>query len=171
MALIGMLNGIGLWLLGVPVPAALGLITALFTFIPNFGPIMWLVPAALMALTASPILPAYVALLHFGVQFVESYLVTPLVRQRTVSLTPAFTLTVQFVTGVLFGPLGLILAAVALVMAHRLVPWETPASRGGIPSSPGITAANQYRTAKSVSESPSRIASQKKPAVAAIRSM
>ncbi|HLX30955.1 MAG TPA: AI-2E family transporter [Casimicrobiaceae bacterium] len=136
MALIGMLNGIGLWLLGVPVPAALGLITALFTFIPNFGPIISLVPAALMALTISPILPAYVALLHFCIQFVESYLVTPLVQQRTVSLPPAFTLTMQLVTGVLFGPLGLILgaplAAVALVTAHRLVPWETPPPEVGL---------------------------------------
>lgn len=57
-------------------------------------------------------------------------LITPLVQQRTVSLPPAFALTMQLVTGVLFGPLGLILgaplAAVALVTAHRLVPWETP---------------------------------------------
>jgi predicted PurR-regulated permease PerM len=130
MAAIGILNGIGLWLLGVPVPVALGLITAIFTFIPNFGPIISLVPAALMALTVSPILPAYVALLHFGIQFVESYLVTPLIQQRTVSLPPGYTLIVQLVTGVLFGPLGLILAAplatFLLVTAHRLVPWETP---------------------------------------------
>lgn len=128
MALIGTLNGIGLWLLGVPAPVALGLITAFFTFIPNFGPLLSLLPAALLALTISPMLALYVTLLHFGIQFVESYLVTPLVQQRTVALPPALTLGVQLLAGVLAGPLGLVLAAplaaAGMVLVHRFVPWE-----------------------------------------------
>lgn len=131
MALIGALNGIGLWLLGVPAPVALGLITAFFTFIPNFGPLLSLTPAALLALTISPTLALYVTLLHFGIQFVETYLVTPLVQQRTVSLPPALTLGVQLLAGVLVGPLGLVLAAplaaTGMVVVHRFVPWETHA--------------------------------------------
>ena len=134
MALIGTLNGIGLWLLGVPAPVALGLITAFFTFIPNFGPLLSLLPAALLALTISPTVALYVTLLHFGIQFVESYLVTPLVQQRTVALPPALTLGVQLLSGVLVGPLGLVLAAplaaAGMVLVHRFVPWEA-ADRSG----------------------------------------
>ena len=134
MALIGALNGLGLWLLGVPAPIALGLITAFFTFIPNFGPLLSLVPAALLALTIGPTVALYVALLHFGIQFVESYLVTPLVQQRTVALPPALTLGVQLLCGVLFGPLGLVLAAplaaAGMVVVHRFVPWEMRGTPG-----------------------------------------
>lgn len=134
MSLIGVLNGIGLWLLGVPVPVALALITALFTFIPNFGPILSLVPASLVALTVSPMLAVYVVALHFSIQFVETYLVTPLVQQRMVALPPGLTLTVQLLSGLLFVTLGLILAAplaaAGIVVVHRLVPWETPPDAG-----------------------------------------
>ena len=134
MSLIGVLNGLGLWLLGVPVPITLGLITGLLTFIPNFGPILSLIPAALLALTISPMLALYVVLLHFSIQFVETYLVTPLVQKRTVALPPGLTLTVQLLSGILLGPLGLILAAplaaAGLVVVHRLVPWETPPDVG-----------------------------------------
>ena len=134
MALIGALNGTGLWLLGVPAPIALGLITMFFTFIPNFGPLLSLLPAALLALTIQPMLAVYVTLLHFGIQFVESYLVTPLIQQRTVALPPALTLGVQLLAGVLAGPLGLVLAAplaaTAMVLVHRFVPWERPSGRG-----------------------------------------
>ena len=133
MALIGALNGTGLWLLGVPAPIALGLITMFFTFIPNFGPLLSLLPAALLALTIHPMLAVYVTLLHFGIQFVESYLVTPLIQQRTVALPPALPLGVQLLSGVLAGPLGLVLAAplaaAGMVLVHRFVPWERP--RGG----------------------------------------
>jgi predicted PurR-regulated permease PerM len=139
MALIGALNGTGLWLLGVPAPIALGLITMFFTFIPNFGPLLSLLPAALLALTIQPMLAVYVTLLHFGIQFVESYLVTPLIQQRTVALPPALTLGVQLLAGVLAGPLGLVLAAplaaVGMVLVHRFVPWEKRSSTPGGPAS------------------------------------
>lgn len=38
MAEVGLLTGIGLWLLGVPLPFTLGLLTGLMNFVPNIGP-------------------------------------------------------------------------------------------------------------------------------------
>jgi predicted PurR-regulated permease PerM len=61
---------------------------------------------------------------YLVVQFTESYLVTPLVQQRTVRLPPGFTLGVQLVAGALFGILGLAfavpLAAAAKVLIREL---------------------------------------------------
>jgi predicted PurR-regulated permease PerM len=111
MAVIGVLTGMGLWLLGIPMPATLGVITALVTFIPNIGPILSVIPAALVALLAGPMAVLYVILLYAGVQLVETYLVTPKVQQDMVSLPPAVTLMAQLLAGVLAGGLGLVLAA------------------------------------------------------------
>jgi predicted PurR-regulated permease PerM len=40
MAAVGLLTGVGLWLLGVPLALTFGLLAALLTFIPNFGPLL-----------------------------------------------------------------------------------------------------------------------------------
>jgi predicted PurR-regulated permease PerM len=110
MALVGALTWLGLWLLGVPLALTLGIIAALLTFIPNIGPILSALPAMLLAYGQSQVLVLYVTLLYIAIQTVESYLITPLVQQRTVSLPPALTFAAQIVMGLLLGIPGLILA-------------------------------------------------------------
>ena len=105
------LTTIGLWLLDVPLALVLGLIAALFTFIPNIGPILSAIPAVLFGLTVSPQQALYVGLLYGGIQVVESYLLTPLVQRKTIELPPALTLAAQVLLGVTFGGLGVALAA------------------------------------------------------------
>ena len=110
MFLIGVLTWLGLMYLGVPLALTLGIIAALFTFIPNFGPILAVLPAALLALVESPTKSLYVLILYFIIQFIESYFVTPLIQQRAVSLPPVLTIIFQVLLGVLVGGLGLVLA-------------------------------------------------------------
>lgn len=127
MIVIGVLTAIGLWLLGVPMAVTLALIAALLTFIPNIGPILAVVPAALLALLQSPMQVVYVCLLYFGIQTFESYLLTPLVQRRTVSLPPALTIFAQVLAAVLLGGLALSLAtpmAAALVVLVRMLYLE-----------------------------------------------
>lgn len=124
MVVIGVATAIGLWLLEIPLALTLGVIAAALTFIPNIGPILSAVPAVLLGLAQSPGKALAVVLLYLGLQTVESYLLTPIVQQRTVSLPPALTLTVQLMLGVLAGGLGLLvatpLAAAALVLVQTL---------------------------------------------------
>lgn len=124
MAVIGVLTWAGLASLGVPLATPLALIAALLTFVPNLGPLLSLVPAVLLALVESPQLALYVQLLYAGIQFVETYLVTPLMEKRMVSLPPALTITAQVLFGVLAGFMGLLLAAplttAGLVLVRRL---------------------------------------------------
>jgi predicted PurR-regulated permease PerM len=62
--------------------------------------------------------------LYVAIQTVESYAITPLIQQRTVSLPPALIITAQLIMGVLAGGLGLALAtplaAAALVLVREL---------------------------------------------------
>jgi predicted PurR-regulated permease PerM len=122
MLFIGILTWIGLSILGVPLALTLGLIAALLSFIPNFGPIISVLPALLVAFVDSPIKAAYVAGLYLGIQMVESYLVTPYIERETVSLPPALTMIFQLSLVVTLGFMGLVLAApllaVILVVVH-----------------------------------------------------
>jgi predicted PurR-regulated permease PerM len=124
MIVVGVLTSIGLGLIGVPLALALGIIAALLTFVPNFGPILSALPAVLLAFVDSPMRALYVILLYLGIQTVESYLITPLIQQKTVSLPPALTISTQIGLGILFGAGGVVLAtpltAAALVLIKRL---------------------------------------------------
>lgn len=111
MAVVGVATVVGLWLLDIPLALTLGLLAALLTFIPNVGPILALLPAALLAFLISPIHAVYVILLYVGIQVVESYLFTPLLQKRTISLPPALTIFTQVIFGVIVGSLGFVMAA------------------------------------------------------------
>jgi predicted PurR-regulated permease PerM len=129
MFVVAVLTYVGLLLIGVPLALALTVIAGLLTFVPNFGPILSALPAILLAFVSSPMTAAYVALLYLAVQTVESYLITPLIQQRTVSLPPALTIVAQVAMGVLLGAGGVILAtpltAAALVIVRRVYIQDT----------------------------------------------
>ena len=124
MVIVGGITTVGLWLLGVPLAPALGLVAALAEFVPNIGPFLAFVPALVLALTESPTRALAVLGLYLGVQGFESYVLTPFVEKRAVALPPALTITSQVLMAVLAGGLGLALAtplaAAALVLIQRL---------------------------------------------------
>jgi predicted PurR-regulated permease PerM len=121
MAVVGIMTMIGLWILGIPLPFTLGVIAAVLSFIPNIGPIISVIPALLLALLDSPSKVLYVILLYIGIQTVESYIITPLIQKRAVSLPPALLISVQIMIGVLLGAFGLILATPLMVVIIVLV--------------------------------------------------
>lgn len=95
MLVVGILTGVGLWLLGVPLALSLATIAAAMTFVPNLGPLISLVPAALLAITVKPVLALYVVVLFAGIQIFESYLLTPIIHEKTIKLPPALTVFMQ----------------------------------------------------------------------------
>ena len=111
MLVTGLLTWFGLMLLGVPLSGVLALITAILGFIPVIGPVIAAVPAMLLALTQSPMLVLYVALLFFAVQFIEGNILTPMVQSEAADLPPALLLLAQILLGAWYGLLGVALAA------------------------------------------------------------
>jgi predicted PurR-regulated permease PerM len=122
MSVVGVLTGIGLFLLGVPLALALAVLAGLFTFVPYFGAIVAAVPAMLVALTVSWQDSLWVLAVFIICHTVEGYLVSPLVQRRTVDLPPAASILSMTILGTIFGPLGVILGtpvAAALLVAIR----------------------------------------------------
>ena len=119
MVVVGMITAIGMTLLGVPVPLALGVLAGLLTFIPYFGAVVAGLPAVLVALTVSPTVALYAVGVFLLCHLVEGYVLSPLVQKRLVELPPALTLLSMAAAGTVFGPLGIILgtpmAAAAMV--------------------------------------------------------
>ena len=121
MVLVGVLTTLGLWWLDVPLALTFGLLAAALTFIPNFGPVLAVVPPAVLALATDPTQAAYVVLLYLAIQTVESYAVTPLIQRRTVSMPPALTIMSQVVLGVLVGAIGVAVATPLTAAAMTIV--------------------------------------------------
>lgn len=121
MAFVGVLTGAGLWAIGVPLALLLGFVAGLLAFIPNLGPIIGAAPAILLALPEGGQAVLLVVGVFLVVQSLESYVVSPLLQQRTVSLPPALIVGVQMLMGILFGLIGLVLATPLAAVALTLV--------------------------------------------------
>jgi predicted PurR-regulated permease PerM len=111
MAVVGVLTWIGLQLLGIRMALVLAVLAFFLDFISHLGPIIAAIPAVLVALLEGPMEALYVILLYIAVQSFESYVVSPIVFQKTVSVSPVATLLSIVLFGILVGPLGVVLAA------------------------------------------------------------
>jgi predicted PurR-regulated permease PerM len=137
MLLVGLLTGLGLWLIGVQSYLALAFLAALLEFIPFFGPLLAAIPAILLALLISPADALLVAALFLVVQQLEGNLISPIVQQHAVELPPALLLFSLLAFGLLFGLLGFVLAeplTVAIfVLIKRLYVREALGTRTPMP--------------------------------------
>jgi predicted PurR-regulated permease PerM len=119
MLVVFVLTAIGLSIVGLPMWLTLALIAGLLNFIPNFGPLIAMIPAVLLAFMQGLDKALIVAGLYILIQVVESNLITPSVQKKLIQIPPALIIIAQLVMGVLTGGWGLVLATplVAIIMA------------------------------------------------------
>ncbi|MBB5984831.1 AI-2E family transporter [Sphingobium lignivorans] len=110
MAVTGVLTGILLTLVGIPMATLLGVLTFMLAFLPNIGAILSGVLITLVGFSVDVQHGLFAIGIYFAVQTVESYLITPTVARRAVDIAPAIVLGAQILFGTLFGVLGLALA-------------------------------------------------------------
>lgn len=121
MTIVGVATALVMWLLGIPLPASLGILAALLTFIPNIGPLLATVPQMILALNVGAQAVLFVLLFNLILQTVESYLITPIIQRHEVALPPILTIAAQLVMGVLIGIVGVMMAAPLMVAGMVLV--------------------------------------------------
>ncbi len=126
MAWVAAATMVGLWLLGVPLALTLGLFAGLVKFVPYIGPIIAVIPAALLALMppGGLMMVLFVLALYLGINMIDDHVVLPLLQWHTMWLPPALAIAGQILLGGLWGALGVLfampLAAVLLVLVKML---------------------------------------------------
>ena len=118
--IVGLLIGLGLWVVGVPFALLLGILTGLLGLIPYVGIVVSLVPPVLLALASNPMDVLWVMVVYLLVLQLEADLIYPVVMSRAVSLHPAAIIFGLFVMSVFFGFVGLLLV-VPLVAALQVM--------------------------------------------------
>lgn len=121
MVAIGIITGIGLWMIGVPSPVALGLIAAVLEFVPFIGPILMAIPAVLLAATIDMETTLMTVGLYLVIQQIEGNVIMPFVQEKSVNLPAALTMFALFAMGGLFGIVGVLMAAPLTVVIFVMV--------------------------------------------------
>jgi predicted PurR-regulated permease PerM len=121
MVIVGLLTALGLQLVGIPSPIALGLVAGLFSFVPYLGPVLSVLPAVLVASVLGGTEVLYVLFVYGTIQLLESYLMAPLVQQQAVHIPPATVITAQFIGGIGAGAVGVLLATPLTIVVIVLV--------------------------------------------------
>ncbi|MGK3951738.1 AI-2E family transporter [Microbacterium sp. I2] len=116
-------------LIGLPFPALMAVIAFVITLIPLFGSVIFWVFATAVAFFSSP-----AQALIFGIAYLvyiqlESYVVSPRVMNRAISIPPALVLIGALVGGTLMGILGVLLAlpviaSILLVIREIVIPRQ-----------------------------------------------
>ena len=119
--LLGMaIEGFGTWILlwigGVPLAALLGILTGLLAFLPNIGAIISGVLIILVGFSGGIETGLFALGVYIFVQFIDGYIIVPMIAKRAVDLAPALVLGAQILFGTLFGIIGLALADPIIAM-------------------------------------------------------
>ncbi len=124
MALLGVTVGFGLFVLGVDLWLGIAVLTALLTFIPFIGPLIAAVPVVAVGFAAGMQTGLIVLVGYVVIQNIEGSVIGPMIQQKAVNLPPALLIALQVLLSVIFGVVGLILAApltiVAMVAVQKL---------------------------------------------------
>ncbi len=108
--LVGILTGLGLFILGIRFYFILGLLAAVLNIIVYIGPYLAAFPAILIALTYSWQTAIIVAIMYIVIQVIDAFILTPILLGRAVDLRPFSIILALLIGGTLYGILGVLLA-------------------------------------------------------------
>jgi predicted PurR-regulated permease PerM len=118
--IIGSLTALGLFLLGVDFPLALGALAGLLELVPFIGPIVAAVPMALVALLKSPTTALLSLAFSIALHQFESEILVPNIMRSQTDISPLIVLIAFSAGYTIGGPFGA-LVVIPLVAALRAV--------------------------------------------------
>jgi predicted PurR-regulated permease PerM len=124
MLLLGVMTFLGMWLIGVPLPFALAVMSGVAVFVPYIGPVIAMIPGLLLAFSVKPVLAFYAFCVYLVVLTIEANVSQPLLQRWAVKLPPLFNLLAILAFAPLFGIWGAVLAtplAVALWVLIQMI--------------------------------------------------
>lgn len=124
MFIIGLLDGIILLFMGIPYALVLAVWGGLTEIIPYVGPWLGLIPAAIIALSISPLKGLLVLIAYVAVQQIEANFLAPKIMGKAVGLSPVIIILALLAGAKLMGIMGMLVAVpVAAVIAVLISEW------------------------------------------------
>jgi predicted PurR-regulated permease PerM len=123
MLILGVMYGVGLWLVGLDLGILIGLTSGLLTFVPYLGPTSGIVLGLVAALVQFGDWQHMAGVLVvFGIgQIIESYVLTPKLVGDRIGLHPMAVIFAVLAGGQLFGFLGMLLALPVAAVVNVLL--------------------------------------------------
>ena len=134
--------GIGLWIIGVPNAFVLGLVAAVFLWVPVVGSVIGCILVVLVAATEFPSDPSMVYAvigLFVLLRMVDNFFFIPLTVGRSIQMHPLPVVLMVFIGGAVAGVAGLILALPVAGVVSAVV-----GTIGGIVQNPRLRARHAY---------------------------
>lgn len=123
-AIIGVIDFIGLVIIGVPYALTLALISGIFEIIPTIGPMLSGAIAILIVIGVSPLKALLVLILYIVVQQLENSFIVPKIMQKAVGLSPVVIILAFLIAAKLMGVMGAILAVpIAASLSVLIKEW------------------------------------------------
>ena len=115
--------------IGLPFPALMAVIAFVITLVPLFGSVIFLVIGTGVALFSSPMQALIFAIAYLVYIQVESYVLSPRIMNRAVSIPAALVLIAAMVGGALGGVIGVLVAlpvtaSILLIIREIVVPRQ-----------------------------------------------
>lgn len=140
--IVGILNSLGLWLLGIPHPFLFGFIASILTFIPYVGIIGGsLLPITMAWITYDSVwYPVGIVVVFAFVQYLEANVIFPLAVSRRLNVNTLVMLVAIFLGALLWGMAGMILfvpfVGIAKLIADHNSRWRTVSMILGVEKQP-----------------------------------
>ena len=103
-------QSLGFVIAGLKAPLVFGLICAITNIIPYIGPYIGGIPAVLVGFTINPLVGILTLLSVIISQFLESYILTPLILSKTMKLHPVTIIIGLLIFEYFFGIIGMIIS-------------------------------------------------------------
>ncbi|MFE3023092.1 AI-2E family transporter [Nocardia tengchongensis] len=129
-AIVAVLDGSALWLMGVPLPVLWALLSFITNYIPNIGFVIGLIPPALLALLDGGAgLMIWVIVVYIVLNVVVQSVIQPKFVGDAVGLSVTLTFLSLVFWGWVLGPLGALLAVPLSLLVKALLLDIDPATR------------------------------------------
>jgi predicted PurR-regulated permease PerM len=106
----------GLSLMHIPMAFALAVIAGVLNFVPNFGPLIALIPACLVGLLQGLDTALLIVALYTFIQILDGSVILPAIQQKLIRIPPAILIMAQLFMGILSGGWGIFLATPLLAI-------------------------------------------------------
>lgn len=119
--ILGVLMFLSFSVFRLPYAGLVGVLTAVFSFIPYVGSFLSCAVVVLLTLITSPFTALIAMIVYFVVQFCENQFIYPRVVGRSVGLPPMWTLIAVLIGGSLFGIIGMIFFIPVAAVIYKLI--------------------------------------------------